>query len=122
MTCASIRRIETKDLDACYAISLATGLAGGDASHLYRDPRMMGHIYIAPYALLEPDLTLVVEDDTAAPLQAGQEVQMEMGRTSGHHGRRRWCRGMDHERPALVRCPLNRWNAAAAAQERFTSA
>ena len=64
MTLPSIRRVEAKDLDACYAISLATGLAGGDASHLYRDPRMMGHIYVAPYALLEPGLTLVVEDET----------------------------------------------------------
>jgi GNAT superfamily N-acetyltransferase len=57
-----IRRFEAKDLDACYAISLATGLAGGDASHLYQDPRMMGHIYVAPYAALEPGLTFVVED------------------------------------------------------------
>jgi GNAT superfamily N-acetyltransferase len=57
-----IRGVETKDLDACYAISLATGLAGGDASSLYRDGRLMGHIYIAPYALLEPELTFVVED------------------------------------------------------------
>ena len=58
-----IRGFETKDLDACYAISLATGLAGGDASHLYRDPGMMGHIYSAPYARLEPALALVVEDE-----------------------------------------------------------
>lgn len=57
-----IRRVEPKDLDACYAISLATGLAGGDASSLYRDGRLMGHIYIAPYVLLEPELTFVVED------------------------------------------------------------
>ncbi len=58
----AIRSFEARDLDACYAISLATGLAGGDASHLYRDRRMMGHIYMAPYALLEPGLMLVVED------------------------------------------------------------
>ena len=58
----AIRTVEAADLDACYAISLATGLAGGDASHLYRDPQMMGHIYIAPYARLAPDLTFVVED------------------------------------------------------------
>lgn len=58
----NIRSVETNDLDACYAISLATGLAGGDASSLYRDGRLMGHIYIAPYALLEPELTFVVED------------------------------------------------------------
>ncbi len=57
-----VRPFEAADLDACYAISLATGHAGGDASHLYRDPKMMGHIYIAPYAVLEPGLTFVAED------------------------------------------------------------
>jgi hypothetical protein len=50
------------DLEACYAVSLATGCEGGDASHLYRDPKMMGHIYIAPYAVLDPALALAVED------------------------------------------------------------
>lgn len=57
-----IRGVEAADLEACYAISLATGHAGGDAASLYRDPRLMGHIYIAPYVALEPDLTFVVED------------------------------------------------------------
>jgi GNAT superfamily N-acetyltransferase len=57
-----IRPFEPADLEACYAISLATGFEGGDASHLYRDPKMMGHIYVAPYALLEPALALVVQD------------------------------------------------------------
>ena len=59
---ATIRPFEPADLEACYAISLATGFEGGDASRLYRDPKMMGHIYVAPYALLEPALALVVED------------------------------------------------------------
>lgn len=58
----NIRQFRSSDLDALYEISLATGLAGGDASHLYADPRLMGHIYAAPYALLEPQLALVVED------------------------------------------------------------
>jgi GNAT superfamily N-acetyltransferase len=58
----TIRLVRPDDLDALYAISLATGLAGGDASHLYADARLMGHIYAAPYALLEPQLALVVED------------------------------------------------------------
>lgn len=58
----TIRQVRPDDLDALYRISLATGLAGGDASHLYADPRLMGHIYAAPYALLEPQLALVVED------------------------------------------------------------
>ena len=58
----NIRQFRSDDLEALYRISLATGLAGGDASHLYADPRLMGHIYAAPYALLEPSLALVVED------------------------------------------------------------
>lgn len=58
----NIRPFRSDDLDALYGISLATGLAGGDASHLYADARLMGHIYAAPYALLEPLLALVVED------------------------------------------------------------
>jgi GNAT superfamily N-acetyltransferase len=58
----TIRQFRSDDLDALYRISLVTGLAGGDASHLYADPRLMGRIYAAPYALLEPQLALVVED------------------------------------------------------------
>jgi GNAT superfamily N-acetyltransferase len=58
----TIRPFRSDDLEALYRISLATGHAGGDASHLYADPRLMGHIYAAPYALLESGLALVVED------------------------------------------------------------
>ena len=59
----TIRPFAPADLEACYAVSLATGFEGGDASHLYRDTKLMGHIYLAPYALLEPSLALVAEDD-----------------------------------------------------------
>ena len=59
----TIRPIQTPTISTpCTAFRFATGLAGGDASHLYGDPRLMGHIYAAPYALLEPQLALVVED------------------------------------------------------------
>jgi hypothetical protein len=58
----TIRPFRAADLEACYAISLATGFEGGDASHLHRDPKIMGHIYLAPYAALEPGLALVTED------------------------------------------------------------
>lgn len=58
----AIRPFAPGDLDALYAISLATGLAGGDASHLHADGRLIGHLYSAPYALLEPGLALVAQD------------------------------------------------------------
>jgi GNAT superfamily N-acetyltransferase len=57
-----LRQFRSGDLDALYAISLATGYEGGDASQLYKDAELMGHIYSAPYALLEPGLVLVAVD------------------------------------------------------------
>jgi ribosomal protein S18 acetylase RimI-like enzyme len=59
----TLRSFQPDDLSALYAIALATGHAGGDASRLYRDPDLVGHIYSAPYALLAPDLALVAADD-----------------------------------------------------------
>ena len=53
---AGVRLFQPEDLDALYEISLATGLAGGDAAHLYEDKKLIGHIYSAPYALLDPAL------------------------------------------------------------------
>jgi ribosomal protein S18 acetylase RimI-like enzyme len=57
-----IRGAQPGDLDALYRIALATGDSGADAAHLYRDPKLVGHLYAAPYAVLEPALALVVED------------------------------------------------------------
>ena len=45
-----LRLAQASDLDAFYSISLATGLAGNDAAHLYEDGMLVGHIYSAPYA------------------------------------------------------------------------
>jgi GNAT superfamily N-acetyltransferase len=80
----TLRAFESDDLDAVYAIALATGDAGKDASHLYEDPRLIGNIYAAPYALLRPELMLVAADDigvvgyvTGAVDTAAWEVLLE---------------------------------------------
>ena len=57
----NIRTFQPDDLAALYEISLSTGFEGGYASHLYIDPKMMGRIYAAPYAELEPHMCLVAE-------------------------------------------------------------
>jgi len=57
-----IRDAQPGDLDALYRIALATGDSGADAAHLHRDPKLVGHLYAAPYAVLEPAFALVVED------------------------------------------------------------
>lgn len=58
-----IRAAAPGDIEDLCAISLATGHRGADASALYRDPRLMGLIYAAPYATLAPQDCLVAEDD-----------------------------------------------------------
>jgi ribosomal protein S18 acetylase RimI-like enzyme len=45
-----------------YRICLLTGDAGQDATSLYHDPRLLGHIFTAPYCLFEPSLAFVAED------------------------------------------------------------
>lgn len=57
-----IRDVRPGDLEALYRICLATGDSGADAAALYRDPKLVGHLYAAPYAVLEPEHALVVED------------------------------------------------------------
>lgn len=59
----SVRHVRADDLDAIYAISLATGDGGKDAAPLYRDGRMVGHIYSAPYVALNPEAVFVAEDE-----------------------------------------------------------
>jgi len=58
-----LRPYKPGDLDALYAICLQTGNSGQDATPLHNDPRLIGHIYAAPYGVLEPDNVLVAEDD-----------------------------------------------------------
>lgn len=57
-----LRPFRTQDLESLYSISLATGHLGGDATSLYKDGRMIGHIYSAPYATLCPENCFVAED------------------------------------------------------------
>ncbi len=60
---ATIRGVRPDDLTALYEIALETGDAGADATPLYRDPRLVGELYAAPYAVLEPESGFVIEDD-----------------------------------------------------------
>jgi GNAT superfamily N-acetyltransferase len=58
-----LRPYRASDLDALYDICLATGDYGRDAGLLYSDRRLIGHIYAAPYGVLEPSNVFVAEDD-----------------------------------------------------------
>ncbi len=58
----TVRPSEAGDLEALYDICLKTGDNGENAAQLYRDPKLLGELYAAPYAVREPELTFVLED------------------------------------------------------------
>lgn len=55
-----VRAYHPSDLASLYRICLQTGDNGGDATDLYSDPLLPGHLWAAPYAMLEPDLCFVL--------------------------------------------------------------
>ncbi len=59
---AIIRAYRPDDLNAVSRICLATGDAGNDATGLFEDPKLLGHVYAAPYAVLSPETVFVAED------------------------------------------------------------
>jgi ribosomal protein S18 acetylase RimI-like enzyme len=57
-----VRGFQPDDLDALYDICVLTADSGLDATPLFSDPKLPGHIYAAPYAVFEPEFTFVAED------------------------------------------------------------
>ena len=60
---AVIRPYRASDLEDLYRVCLQTGDAGGDATSMFEDPRIPGHVFAAPYGLFEPSLAFVAEDE-----------------------------------------------------------
>ena len=52
-----------RDLPGAYRVCLLTGDAGRDASAIYRNPELLGHVFVGPYIVGQPDLALVVADE-----------------------------------------------------------
>lgn len=59
---SSIRPATLQDLPGVYRVCLQTGATGQDATDLYRDPDLLGHIYAGPYVVGPPCLAFVVTD------------------------------------------------------------
>ena len=57
-----VRPALAMDLPGAYRVCLLTGDAGRDGSALFRNPDLLGHVYVGPYITGEPDLALVVAD------------------------------------------------------------
>ena len=59
-----IRAFQPGDEAAVYDVCLKTGDAGHDATHLYSDPKALGHFFVGPYMRLEPELAFVLTDES----------------------------------------------------------
>lgn len=57
-----VRPYAPKDRAALYRICLETGDSGADATALYHDPDLIGHVYAGPYGEFSPELAFVLED------------------------------------------------------------
>lgn len=60
---AKIRKYQPGDERVLYDICLLTGDSGADASALYRDPRLLGEVYVGPYLRYAPSHAFVAADD-----------------------------------------------------------
>ena len=58
----TLRPARETDRAALYRICLQTGASGQDATHLYADPLILGHVYAGPYLTYAPDFAFVLED------------------------------------------------------------
>jgi GNAT superfamily N-acetyltransferase len=86
-----IRSYRAEDLDSLYAIALATGTGGEDASSIFEDPSLIGHIYAAPYASLKPELTWVAVDQLGI---CGYIVGVEDSEAWEHQLEEQWWPGL----------------------------
>ena len=57
-----LREATAADRDACYDICLRTGDSGADATGLYADPALLGHVYAGPYLALPQGVGFVAVD------------------------------------------------------------
>jgi ribosomal protein S18 acetylase RimI-like enzyme len=59
---ARIRPYQSADLDDLYRICLQTADNGRDATALYSDPMLPGHVFAGPYGIFESSFAWVAED------------------------------------------------------------
>ncbi|MGV8912151.1 MAG: GNAT family N-acetyltransferase [Rhodoglobus sp.] len=60
---SQIRQAGLQDLPGTYRVCVQTADAGGDGSALYGNHDLLGHIYVGPYLVGQPDLAFVIADE-----------------------------------------------------------
>jgi ribosomal protein S18 acetylase RimI-like enzyme len=60
---ARIRNCQPADIEDLYRVCLQTADDGNDATALFSEPHLVGDVFAVPYAVLEPSLAFVAEDN-----------------------------------------------------------
>jgi ribosomal protein S18 acetylase RimI-like enzyme len=58
-----IRPAAPRDFPGTYRVCLQTADAGADGTALYANPDLLGHVYVGPYLVGQPDLAFVIADE-----------------------------------------------------------
>lgn len=58
-----IRPATVQDLPGAYRVCLMTGDSGSDATHEFRNPDLLGQVFVGPYIIGEPENAFVVADE-----------------------------------------------------------
>jgi len=59
----NIRPFHPSDLTSLYKICLLTANSGKNATAQFKDPDLIGHLYLAPYVIFEPEICFVVTNN-----------------------------------------------------------
>lgn len=59
-----IRNASVDDLNGLYQVCLKTGDSGNDATHLYRNPHLLGEIYVGPYVQFNSESSFALIDES----------------------------------------------------------
>lgn len=72
-----VRPATLHDLPGAYRVCLLTGDAGRDGTGVYRDPDLLGHVYVGAYIVGQPgtELVLVDEEGVAGYLLAADDTR-----------------------------------------------
>jgi ribosomal protein S18 acetylase RimI-like enzyme len=110
-----IRSFRSGDESALYCVCLQTGDAGRDATALYDDPLLLGHLYVGPYLALEPDLAFVLEDATGV---CGYTLGARDSRVFYERLRREWLPPLQAQHP-VPREPRDTWSQSDRIRSQF---
>jgi len=96
---SQIRPATLQDLPGAYRVCLLTGDSGEDASVSYRNPDLLGHVFVGPYIVGSPELARVVVDEDGV---AGYAVGAADSRAFEAWAARAWWPVLRAQYPLLV--------------------